>query len=65
MLRIPGERIKTHRELVLPLPRLALDEIARMPRIVGGRMYSARAASTVGSAPSDASMPASNSPALG
>ena len=35
VLRIPGERIKTHRELVLPLPRLALDEMARAPRIVG------------------------------
>jgi integrase len=35
VLRIPGERIKTHRELVLPLPRLALDELARVPRIVG------------------------------
>jgi integrase len=35
VLRIPGERIKTHRELVLPLPRLALEELARAPRIVG------------------------------
>ena len=35
VLRIPGARIKTGTELVLPLPRLALEEIARVPRVVG------------------------------
>ena len=35
VLTIPGERIKTHNELVLPLPQLALDELARVPRVVG------------------------------
>jgi integrase len=35
VLRIPGSRTKNHRELVLLLPRLALEEIARVPRVVG------------------------------
>jgi integrase len=32
---IPEERVKTHRELKLPLPALAVAEIERQPRIIG------------------------------
>jgi integrase len=34
-LRIPGSRIKTNTNLILPLPQMALAEISRWPRIVG------------------------------
>jgi integrase len=32
---VPSERVKTHRELRLPLPALAIVEIERQPRILG------------------------------
>jgi integrase len=32
---VPGERVKNHRVLVLPLPRQAVDALSRWPRVVG------------------------------